>query len=248
MITMHQMQDLRYREWHIGKGHEYHARFSENPRLALIWSIEQRILADISKKFLTPGEVDHLDFACGTGRILAYMKDRVRSSTGVDVSDSMLKIASASVPKANIIKADITREAALGAQKFDLITAFRFFPNAEPNLRRDTSEALYHRLRKGGYLVFNNHRQDGSLLFRVGRLLKGPEYSPFSGMSAQEALMLIRSVGLDIEKIYHIGILPETEKRFIRPRFLVEWIESTWTRFPVPSVSENVIYVCRKRA
>ena len=242
-----QLQEPSYRESHVGLGPEYHAGFAENPRRALIWALEQRILSDISERFLVLEDTDHLDFACGTGRILEFFQDRVRSSTGVDVSASMLRLAREIVPKSCIIEADITRDDVLADRQFDLITAFRFFPNAEPELRKDAIETLYPKLRPGGHFVFNNHRNNGSLLLRIGRLLKGSKDTSFSGMSDQEASTLVRSVGLDIEKIYHVGILPETERRLIRPRSLVEWIESALTGLPIARLSEDLIYVCRKR-
>ena len=78
----------------------------------------------------------HLDFACGTGRILEYFAGRVDSSTGVDVSDSMMEVAGRWPPKAELIEADLTQNDVLGDRRFNLITAFRFFPNAEPELRQ----------------------------------------------------------------------------------------------------------------
>lgn len=239
-------QEQSYRESHAGLGPDYHAGFTENPRRALIWTLEQRILSDIAKRCIVPEETDHLDFACGTGRILGYFQGRVRSCTGVDVSASMLRVARGVAPQARIMEGDITREDILAGQKFDLITAFRFFPNAEPELRKDAIEALCPKLRSGGYFVFNNHRNHGSLLLRIGRLLKGRNHPSFSGMSARDVIALVGSVGLDIEEIYHVGILPETERRFIRPRFLAKWIESAMTRFPITGLSEDLIYVCRK--
>ena len=241
------MQETGYRESHQGKGREYHAQFTQNPRRALIWSIEQRFLGDIARRFLSPGEADHLDFACGSGRILARFADNVRSSTGVDVSTSMLESAKTLVPQARLIEADITRQEVFDGQLFDLITAFRFFPNAEPTLRHEVIKALYPLLRPGGLLVFNNHRNVSCLAFRVGRLLKRTN-TPFFGMSAREVAELVGSVGLSVERIYHVGIVPEFETRMLRPRFLVGWIESLATRLPVAGLSEDLIYVCRKSA
>ena len=241
-----QVQGHSYRESHMGLGPEYHAPFVDNPRRSLIWALEQRILSDISKRFLVLEETDHLDFACGTGRILGFFQDRVRSSTGVDVSASMLRLARELAPKSCIIEADITRDDVLAGQEFDLITAFRFFPNAEPELRQQAIETLCCKLRTGGCLVLNNHRHHESFLYRIGRLLKGANHPSFHGMSHQNVLALVRSVGLDVEETRHIGILPETEYRMLRPRSLVARIESIAARLPVARYSENLIYVCTK--
>lgn len=239
------MQEADYRKSHLGKGADYHAEFTGNPRRSLLWSIEQEFICDIARRFLHRRNTDHLDFACGTGRILSQFKNYVRSSTGVDISASMLQTAKAVVPDARLIEADITRDNILNGQQFDLITAFRFFPNAEPPLRQEVIETLYSLLRPGGLLVFNNHRNTSALAFRLVRLLK-PSV-PFSGMSAQEVSELVASVGLAIEKVYHVGIVPEYETRYLKTRFLVEWVESLATNLPVARLSENLLYVCRKK-
>ncbi len=57
------------------------------------------------------------------------------SATGIDVSASMLAVARQSAPSAEIVEGDPTREDLLSERHFDLITAFRSFPNAEDPLR-----------------------------------------------------------------------------------------------------------------
>ena len=191
--------------------------------------------------------MSHLDFACGTGRILAFFEDYVQSSTGVDVATSMLETARSVVSKAKLVEADITRDAVFDGQQFDLITAFRFFPNAEPGLRQEVIAALTPLLRPGGMLVFNNHRNASCLVNRVARMIKRAS-TPRAGMSAEEVATLVGSAGLTIEKTYHVGIVPEVESRLFRPRFLVSWIESMATYLPVGRLSEDLVYVCRKSA
>ena len=200
-----QVQKPSYRESHVGLGPEYHAGFAENPRRTLIWALEQWILSDISKRFLVLEDTDHLDFACGTGRILGFFQDRVRSSTGVDVSSSMLRVAREVAPNSRIIEADITRNDILTDRQFDLITAFRFFPNAEPELRKDAIEALYPKLRSGGYFVLNNHQNDSCLPYRLRRLLSN---AAFQSTPARVVTEVIESVGFDIEQVYHVGVVP----------------------------------------
>ena len=236
-------QEPGYRASHVGMGREYHVTFEKNPRRAMIWAFEQRFLSDIAKRFLVLEQTDHLDFACGTGRVLEYFQGRVRSSTGVDVSASMLQVAREVAPSSRVVQADITRNDVLAGQKFDLITAFRFFPNAEPELRREVIETLCSKLRTGGYLVLNNHQNHSSLPDRVRRILTK---KPFLSTPAGEILQLIASVGLQIISVYHVGIVPDHEKLLLRPRFLVDWIESVLTRFPAASLSQDLIYVCKK--
>ena len=157
-----------YRQSHLEKGSSYQAKFLENPRRRLTWKIEQRILDTIFDRYTTQRQVDYqvdyLDFACGTGRILKHLEGRVASSTGVDLSPSMLKVASARTSHSQLYQVDITRDPTLSNANYDLITAFRFFPNAEQQLREDAIKQLASLLREDGLLVFNNHRSTGSRL------------------------------------------------------------------------------------
>ena len=147
-----------YRQSHLAKGPSYQAKFSENPRRRLTWKIEQRILDTIFDRYMTQRQVDYLDFACGTGRILKHLEGRVSSSTGVDLSPSMLKVASDRTSHSQLYQIDITRDPTPNNANYDLITAFRFFPNAEQQLREDAIRQLASLLREDGLLVFNNHR------------------------------------------------------------------------------------------
>lgn len=71
-----------------------------------------------------------LDVACGTGVLFPdYLKRNVASVTGVDISDEMIKIASAKFPQENIkvICADI--ENAEFEQAFDVAMVYNAFPH-----------------------------------------------------------------------------------------------------------------------
>ena len=89
----------------------------------MVWRLEQRALDRMLRDRLAPGTVKHLDFACGTGRILEHFLPRVASATGVDVSASMMKVAAQVAPGAELIEADLTKADVLGERTFDLITA-----------------------------------------------------------------------------------------------------------------------------
>src|SRR5690554_5494081 len=100
----------------------------------MIWALEKDAIDRICKRYF-PREIgSHLDFACGSGRLIGFLRDRVGSSIGVDVSTDMLEIAKREVGDAKLIHADLTDCDVLGQEKFQLITAFRFFPNAQEEL------------------------------------------------------------------------------------------------------------------
>ena len=129
------MTEKSYRESHLQKGAEYHSSFASRPHLAITWKLERKLLTRIVREYFPDGVPTHLDFACGTGRILGFLSPNTGSSTGVDLSASMLQVAHETLADVEIIEADLTRYDRLGCREFDLITAFRFFPNAEPSLR-----------------------------------------------------------------------------------------------------------------
>ena len=66
---------------------------------------------------------------------------------GIDVSEAMLMCASVS-ENVTLYCIDITKVSL--AETFDVVTAFRFFLNAEDSLRREALRAIYRRLREGG--------------------------------------------------------------------------------------------------
>jgi predicted TPR repeat methyltransferase len=75
-----------YRASHLGKGGEYHDKFSRFAYTSVIWDLEQRQMLDlVAAQFADPGSTRHMDFACGTGRILALLEPAVGNSTGVDI-------------------------------------------------------------------------------------------------------------------------------------------------------------------
>ncbi len=235
-----------YRESHKRKGADYYDTFATIPHRAILWKLERTVLDRIVRERFLGVKPRYLDFACGTGRILGHLEPRVESAVGVDVSSSMLQIARANVPAASIIEADITRSDVLGPLRFDLITAFRFFPNAEPTLRSEVMAKLAEHLTPGGYLVFNNHKNQNSLVRRIlrwrNRLLSEAEL-----MSMEEVQGLVCGAGLHIVMAYPLGILPVTERRTPRPYWLIAGLEDLASRIPgVLPLAQNIIYLCRK--
>jgi len=219
---------MDYRESHLqpGKGQSYHAAFSDFPYRNMVWKFEKGILDRILATFYGNSEIHHFDFACGTGRILSYLEDRTKSSVGVDLSPSMLEVASRNKRSAEVIEADLTRNDVLGDRRFNLITAFRFFPNAQTELRMEAMQMLSRHLDDNGYLVFNNHKN--------------------KGMSIAEVKALLEETGLEIVKIYHLCVFPASDERMLLPLFLLPYIERILNRIPVlHNLGENLVFVCK---
>lgn len=239
---------MSYRESHLdrGKGQSYHSAFTDNPYRNMVWLFEKSILDGILKTFFVDTDIHHLDFACGTGRILSYLEDRTRSQIGVDLSPSMLEVARNNSRNAEIIEEDLTRNDVLGFRKFNLITAFRFFPNAETDLRTDAMRVLTKHLDEDGYLVFNNHRNRGSTLNRLTRLFGYPGYH---GMSMGETRALLTENSLEIVERYHYCVIPASERRSLPPIALLRSVEGILSKWrSVQDLGENLIFVCRRSA
>lgn len=234
-----------YRESHKGRGHDYHRSFAEVPHRVVMWELEQKFLHSILGMFPRPDEVRMLDFAAGTGRIIGTLEPHVARAVGVDVAESMLECARQNGVRSELIVADLTSSDAPEIGTFDLITAFRFFPNAEPALRSSVIKALAGRLAPGGRLVFNNHLNASGSVFWLMRLFK----KPFAREAVPEREMheLIASVGLRIERTFHAGVAPATEFVNIFPTFLLRPFERLASQLPfLRPWAQNIVYVCRK--
>jgi len=241
----HSRSTLPYIERHKARGPDYDETFSPevNPYRAMMWRLEQEALDATLRDHLASGRVSLLDFACGTGRILGHFHGQVASATGVDVSPSMMEGARKVAPNAELIEADLTQEDTLGARSFDLITAFRFFPNAEPELRRSVLVVLARHLAPNGLLVFNNHKNRNSLTRRISRLL-GRAITRGT-MSHGEVEALLASAGLRIQTMVPLGTLPLSDRHPLLPVRLLERLERWLSRVPsLSGVAQNVIYVC----
>ncbi len=234
-----------YRQSHLaqGKGRSYAESFVRNPYKAMVWRYEQRVLDAIVSQ-LRPGVVSHLDFACGTGRILAYLEQFERiDSFGVEISVSMLDVARNSVKRSQILQGDLTRDDFLGNKRFDLITAFRFFANAQEDLRKDAIRALSAHLAPEGVLIFNNHK---NLTFPTNRLKRKLGRGFTRGMTRGDADHLVASAGLVIERVYPFGLIPLPTGCLYFVGGLVESCERLLSNCACSEAwALNHIYICR---
>ena len=184
-----------------------------------IWSIEQEFLADFFQRHRANWpECAYLDFACGTGRVISFMEDLVTTSQGIDLSPEMLKIARTKVHRSELICADITTAPPAG--RYDLITAFRFFLNADPGLRSKIMKTLAGHLRdETSRLVFNNHGNPLSYkavtwpVHRGRQLLKGrPSVGNY--LTDGEIQRLLADAGLEVTERFGYGMISPKLFRF----------------------------------
>jgi predicted TPR repeat methyltransferase len=228
----------------LGKGRGYDEHYDQQPHRRFLWQREQLALNDIIDTFFPGREIHLLDFACGTGRITGLLEKHTALAVGVDVSEDMLAQAGEKLKHTRLIRADLTQNNVLAGQKFNLITAFRFFLNAEPDLRRRIMAILADLLAADGLLVFNNHRNLTSPLIRMKYNLKR---SHKNFMTVPQMHELARGAGLEIIRIYPIGFYPLMKNKM--PVVLKHAIDRAACRFDcLRNYSESPIAVCRKRS
>lgn len=188
------MQSTDYRESHKQRGGIYDETISSSPFDAHMDRWEERHLAQLLPRLFPAPIPRYLDFACGTGRITQRVAPHAVESYGVDVSETMLSAARRKCAGTRFVCADLTREAAdLGL--FDLVTAFRFFGNAQDELRASALAAINRHLRRGGYLIINNHRNPRSFLGAWRRLAAG---APELDLPHHKLKSLLRHHGFEI--------------------------------------------------
>ena len=161
-----------YRDSHQGKGDVYDDTILSSPFDAYMDLWEGRHLENILPRLFEGKVPRYLDFACGTGRITRRMELLARDACGVDVSESMLSAARGKCRHARFVCADLT-SSDIEPGPFDLVTSFRFFGNAQDDLRDAAMAAIGRRVRPGGYLIINHHRNPRSMLGVAGHRAEG---------------------------------------------------------------------------
>ena len=192
---------MDYRNSHKSKGAHYDETIFSTPFDAYMDRWETYHLARILPRLFPVQIPRYLDFACGTARIAQRIESLALESFGVDVAESMLHAARQKCRNTQFICADLTQGDTLPGP-FDLVTAFRFFGNAQDELRAAALTAINRRLRLGGYLIVNNHRNPCSCLGLAYRLAVGTHEMDLSYFKLRK---LLWQHGFEIAYRYAIG-------------------------------------------
>jgi SAM-dependent methyltransferase len=226
-------EDYRESHRHPDKPGVYDAEWNPGTISDLIWRIEKMLLNDVIRGFPNyPMSV--LDFACGTGRILSFLEKIVDKCVGIDVSSEMVEVARKRCVRSQIIEGDLTVNSNLLHCKFDLVTVFRFFLNAQDALRIEALQALHSVLRKEGILIANFHFNPLSLTGAYVRLRSFIKETQVRMISVPEAMNLLQSNGFNIEKVRGYGYLFQRRNlvHFLPLRLLIEYNLAKWNFFP----------------
>lgn len=232
------------------KGKEYEGKLNRKFELFIL-ELEKEILKNIQKDhFLNSKNINYLDFACGTGRILEFFKNDLKliNVTGVDTSEIMLSEARKKAEARFICGNIIEDESLLNNQKFDLITVFRLFLNLEKDNRVLVLKNIAKYLKDDGCIVLNNHINRYSLIglqFWVRRLLGNKKI--INSATQKEFEEMITEAGLHIEKVYKLAFLPGRNGVIFLPWNILKKVELFLEKIPlIRTFSLIQIYVCKK--
>lgn len=152
---------MKYREMFQGEvATSYSSLFEVNSTEGQLAKIEKELCLEILKEEKLIENFTHLDFACGTGRILGYFETISREQFGFDISPDMLNIAK-DFSKAKLLLPSEYYKVfdTLKTSDVVVITAFRFLLNAPS---RDLEDFLLFCKKildsqERVYLMVNNH-------------------------------------------------------------------------------------------
>jgi len=211
-----EMDENNYRASHISLGHgSYYDKTYDEGFYKYQWIyLEQPMLMNIFQDLSKQKKVmSSLDFACGTGRITKLCEDYFERCTGVDVSDEMLKVASKKCPRTNLIRQDISHQ--ILKEKFDVVTAFRFFLNAEHTLNIKILDSINQMLTDNGCLIANIHVNSNSVLGYMYRLRnKILNRNIANTMSFDTFNKYLEDAGFYVSQVYWYSYLPRVGWRW----------------------------------
>ena len=189
-----------------------------------------------------------LDFACGSGRILKDMQILPNEIHGADISKEMLDLAKKNTKIKKLIQIDITRESTNKMKNtYDIITAFRFFLNANISLRNEAFFHLSLLLQKGGVLIFNNHANTTSIAGIYKIWVKIKKKNICRTMSYRYIKKMADRYGFTVKRVYNYGFLPRIFYFGFGKR--VYWkIDNLLAKIPVIKyLGSHQLYICKKR-
>ena len=226
--------------------------------IRLIFRLEQDVVEKILSQ-INPQNKTLMDFACGTGRWTALLENYFAETTGVDVSEQMLSQAKLKCSRAKFVLTDITSETtddALTARKFDVVTAFRFYKNAQDSLRKEVTAAIPKYLKDDGLFIFDLHLNTFSIMgilacimrfFRFSRLFKIPVLQ-IRTISLGQIKKLFRDSELEVIDYYGMGVFPGRSNYIILPQKMLYKAESFFTRNKLlRNFSYNILVIAKKK-
>jgi ubiquinone/menaquinone biosynthesis C-methylase UbiE len=214
---------LDYRECHlhVDAVQAYRDLYAAGYYAAQWRQLEQPLLSRLFLNLKENGSRTMLDIACGQGRIARLGAKYFERVHGFDISPAMLAQAKQSFgDDASLAVADVSFELGdvrtfTADQPFDVVTAFRFFLNAEDDLRLDGLRCARRNLMPGGTFIANVHVAATSPLAMfyglsntARRLLGKSSTAVRNSISVRQLRNLFASEGLRIDRVHRYSLLP----------------------------------------
>ena len=215
-----------------GRGQLYWRAF-ERPYL-------ERLFARLGRE--QPGR--YLDFACGTGRVLALGAPYFGESVGIDVSPVMLAEARRRASNAQLILADVLQSPP-DVGVFNVISLFRFILSAEASLRDGVLQWLRSVIAPAGTLVVNNHLNRRSAAGVGHRIRHGWRGESWTSPDDRDMQAMLGRAGFTIRERFGFGVVPPWRDRWWLPSRPLVQIERLANRSAIlQRYAKDRIYVC----
>ena len=221
-----------YRKQFVNYANTYE-KITRSKHILALYDIELILLDNIIRFFFNDKQINnYLDFACGTGRFTCKLEKYAKNSYGIDVSEGMINLAKKKCLKTKFMVVDITKNQTLN-QKYDLVTAFRFFKNAEENLRMDALRSLYDLLKDDGYFIFNIHLNTFSFMGLIANIIRIIKLNKIFSigdvtiktLSLNSMKKYLDKTGYKFVDYYGIGLMPGRKNITLLSNKLIKNIE-----------------------
>ena len=158
----------------------------------------------------------------------------------------MAEVARKNARKSDIVVGDILSDRDVLIGPYDLITAFRFFLNLEPNLRLPILIELSRRLKDSGRLIFNIHGNLTSVRHLALLRRKLLYRMNFPEMSRKKILNLIHLAGFEVESSYGFGVVPPVFYRTFLNKVAFVIDKGLCIRSILKYISIDLLFICKK--
>ena len=236
---------------HLAKNYDA-AEYGPRSWSTLLWGLEQKSLGELlDDPAFVPRRGRYLDFACGTGRVTAFIAPHFEQTVGVDISEAMLAQARPRVPRATFTQGDVIADPSVAGGDFDLITSFRFVLNADPSDRLPALRWLGSQLRDGSSrAIVNNHSNlwTHKAVTHAARKLKSRGRRVTGNvLSHQQMTTLVHEAGFSIESVHGMGLIGGQAMRLI-PFAPMSRVQEALRETPVlEKLGEDQLYVLAPR-
>jgi SAM-dependent methyltransferase len=237
---------------HLGhrRGEIYDDRMRADWRLQYATDRESVVLQKLVHSRFECLKPEALDFACGTGRVTSSLVQYCRQVVGAEVSPDMLEVAQAKLPNVEFLLGNVLTDDLLHGRRFDIITAFRFFSNAEDGLRRRAFARLAAHLKPGGVLVFNVHQNSDAPGMRLAnKWARVRGLAPVRTLCLAEVKKLLHGAGLQLLEVHAVGLFLPPSPRVRTGRWLCTSLDYISDLGLLPATrSESPIFVVGRQA